>query len=296
MLAFVTSLRHPLNSDDYGRVEALLRETLRSVCAQTSDEFAVFVVGNEEPRFPLPDPVTFVPVDFPPPVQHRGPMTPRQPFVWDKGTKIGIGLAAARQVRPDHVMIFDADDFVHRRLAQYAADRRGEPGWVLTEGYMYSSRRRSLQLRRDFNRTCGTSHIVRFDAYGVPDNLAPSATQVEVADAYGDRLGAILGAHRDAVHWLADHGYPLAPLPFRGAVYQVDTGENHSGKGMRGLARPLGTSTANDFTIPLHGSPIRRAWNAFGPAYVAESAGGLARRALLRLQRPAAVSPAEQVP
>lgn len=107
VLAFITSLRHPRNSDDYGRVERLLEQTLTSVCNQTSPDFAVFVVGNREPSFRLPPRSTFVPVDFPPPVATQGPQFGREPFVWDKGTTIGVGFAAARAVHPDHVIILE---------------------------------------------------------------------------------------------------------------------------------------------------------------------------------------------
>jgi hypothetical protein len=65
VLAFVTSLRHPDNASDYGRVEELLRRTLRSIAQQTSDDYIVIVVGNRAPSFALPPRARFVYVDFP---------------------------------------------------------------------------------------------------------------------------------------------------------------------------------------------------------------------------------------
>ncbi|GAA4187223.1 glycosyltransferase family A protein [Gryllotalpicola kribbensis] len=291
MLAFITSLRHPLNSSDYAHVEELLAQTLGSVTAQTSDDFAVFVVGNRMPDFELPRRTTFVPVDFPPPVATSGPRFALGPFVRDKGTKIGIGLAAARAVHPDHVMIFDADDFVHRGLAALSQSAPTAPGWVVEEGLIYSRTRQAWRVQRDFNRTCGTCHVVAWEAYGVPDDLEVTATQDEVAAAFGERLERIIGAHRQGREWLAEHGYPLEPLPFHGAVYHVDTGENHSGKGLRGLARPLSDRVVRDFGIPRLASPSASIGRALDPrelAYTAQSAlsratritkGALARQA-----------------
>ncbi|WP_454860205.1 hypothetical protein [Promicromonospora soli] len=283
MIAFVTSLRHPTNSDDYPRVEALLQDTLRSLTAQDHPDFAVFVVGNKEPGFLLPDKVHFVPVDFPPPVLTRGPRTPRDAFVWDKGTKIGVGLLAARAVEPHHVMIVDADDFVHRGLAGFVAERPDAPGWVLTNGYIYSRARQTYQRQRTFNHVCGTSHVVRYDAYAVPARLDAQADQTQVAEGYGERLHTILGAHHDAVDWLADNGFPLARLPFRGAVYQVDTGENHSGYTLRGASIPVTHRFEEMFGVPprdAHGEPV---WRALGPHTAVERVSDLSQKVLRRL-------------
>lgn len=86
MPAFVTSLRHPNNSADYDRVEVLLQDTLASITRQTCDDYVIIIVGNRKPSFDLP------------------------------GTKVGVGLVAAREFDPEYVMQVYADDFVHRGL------------------------------------------------------------------------------------------------------------------------------------------------------------------------------------
>lgn len=291
MIAFVTSLRHPVNSDDYLQVERLLRNTLQSLTAQDHPDFAVFVVGNKKPDFALPDSVRFVPVDFPPPVLTRGPRTPRDVFVRDKGTKIGVGLLAAREVEPDHVMIVDADDFVHRGLAGFVARYPDQPGWVLTEGYVYSRARQTFRRQRRFNHVCGTSHVVRFDAYAVPERLDEQASQEQVEAGYGERLPAILGAHHDARDWLADNGYPLTRLPFRGAVYQVDTGENHSGYTLRGPSVPVTHRFESTYGVPFRNEHGQAAWHALGPRAAVEPMTDLWRRAARRLRSTTAPRP-----
>jgi hypothetical protein len=281
MLAFVTSLRHPHNSADYRRVEELLRLTLGSLTAQTSGDYVVLVVGNRAPDLDLGERVRFVPVDFAAPEAAQGPHADRSRFVRDKGSKIGVGLLAARRYAPDHVMIVDADDFVHRDLAAFTARHREHPGWVVDQGWVYSRARSAYRRQPDFHRTCGTSFVVPFDAYGVPGHLDETATQEEVLAGYGDRVEHILGAHRHALEWYARHqGRVLEPLPFRGAVYHVDTGENHSGKRLRGLARPVDPEFAARFGLP----PVRRTtaalWSAVGPRAAVETALTLGRRAL----------------
>src|SRR5262245_8692883 len=199
MLAFVTTLRHPLNSDDYGRVEQLLAATLRSVTNQTSDDYVVIVVGNVQPAFPLPPKVHFVPVDFPPPSDIKGPKTGRDAVVWDRGTKIGVALLKAREFDPDWVMIVDADDFVHRELTAFVHAHPGAPGFVVSEGWMYSASRQQIREVDEFNRTCGTCFLIPYEAYEVPTGLGVDATQQQLADGYGEQLFEVMGAHRDAI-------------------------------------------------------------------------------------------------
>jgi len=262
-----------------------LRETLDSVTQQKSEEFVVIIVGNKRPDFDLPDRVHFVPVAFDPPAPPNGPRTERAPFVWDKGTKIGIGLIAAQEYAPDYVMIFDADDFVHADLAEYVAARPGQPGWVVERGWIYSRLRNAYRPQNDFNRTCGTCHILPFDAYDVPPDLDVAATQEQLAEGFGERLEAMLGAHRHAVAWHAERGRILEPLPMRAAVYHVDTGENHSGKAMSGLARPLDRGLRESFRIAPQRGPVSTVWSSVGPVAIWESAYTGSRLTVRRLGR-----------
>lgn len=266
MLAFVTTLRHPHNSADYDRVETLLQGTLASITRQTSDDYAVIIVGNRRPSFPLPPRTHFVEVDFAPPSVEGVPRTGNAPAVWDKGTKIGIGLIAAREFAPEYVMQVDADDFVHRDLVAYIGDNPGRPGWVLKRGVMYSRSRNAYTPQRKLFRICGTSFIVPLDAYDVPDELTVAATQREIADAFGESLEQVLGNHRYSLEWWQDRGRALEPLPFSGAVYHVDTGENHSGSELLGLALPYRPHLARDFGINASKGAVSTVWSSVGPA------------------------------
>lgn len=277
MLAFLTTLRHPQNSADYARVESLLRDTLASLGRQSCDDYVVIIVGNRRPAFPLPDRALFIEVDFPPPSDINGPQTGRASVIWDKGTKTAVGLIAARAFAPEYVMCFDADDFVHREVAAFAHDRPDRAGWVVTRGWVYSRARNAYAMRRKFFRICGTSFIVPFEAYEVPVDLTVSATQQEIAAAFGERLENIL-EHGYAFDWWREHGRRLEPLPFFGAVYQVDTGENHSGNALVGPALPYRPHLDRDFAIRPSKSPAATLWASLGPG---------AFRPEFKLRRPA---------
>lgn len=255
MLGFVTSLRHPVNSNDYGEVERLLAETVASWRRQGDDRWCGVVVGNVRPTAPLPDGVRFIPVDFPPPSPVPGPMTGIPAVLRDKGTKLAVGLGAARELGAGHVMFVDADDLVSRRLAGWVADRTDEPGWTVTHGWRWNAARRAVRAHvGDFHLQCGSSHIVRTDLYPHP-HLDETASQAELYAAYGDKLERWIGSHMH-VH----DDLPLADLPFPGALYRVGSGEAHSGNSMGGWARPVGRSIARDFGAePTGWSPWRLA-------------------------------------
>ncbi|MGY4858080.1 hypothetical protein [Cryobacterium sp. AP23] len=250
---------------------------------QSSEDYVIIIVGNKRPDFPLPEQAHFVQVSFPPPAPPTGARTAREPFVWDKGTKLGIGLIAALPFAPTHVMSFDADDFVHRDLAGTIHENPGHNGWVVQEGWMYSRARNSYVPQREFNRACGTSFIIPFDAYGVPADLPVSATQDQVAAAYGERLTAIMGAHRNAEAWFRAHGRDLEPFPYPAAVYHVDTGENHSGKTLPGLARPLNAKIQREFGLRPTRGRVSTLWSAVGPRAVWEEVAQLGHRVARRL-------------
>ena len=278
MLAFITTLRHPQNSADYSRVEALLQDTLASVTRQTCDDYMVIIVGNRRPSFSLPERTVFIEVGFPPPSVHNGPRTGPAPVIWDKGTKNAIGLIAARDYGPEYVMPFDADDFVHRDIAGFAKAHPGSAGWVATRGWIYSRSRNAYAWRRRFYQHCGTSFIIPWEAYQVPAELTVTAEQQEIAAAFGERLEKVL-EHGFAYDWWREHGRTLEPLPFPGAVYHVDTGENHSGNFLFGPALPYRSHLYRDFGLRPSKGPTATLWSSMGPA-------SLMRWPAVRLRQP----------
>lgn len=285
MLAFITSMRHPDNADDYGYNEKLLEATLRSLTQQSSQDYVVFVVGNRAPSFQLPSRVHFVEVDYAPPARVNGPHANREGFVRDKGSKIGAGLIAARQYNPDWVMIFDADDFVHRDLVDFVHRHADAPGWVIQRGWIYSRARNGYRAQDGFNRTCGTSYVIPFSAYDVPNSIDVGASQQEIIDAFGDVLPNIMGAHRNATSWHASRGRELRAVPFRAAVYHVDTGENHSRKALPGLIHPWNSDLLRDYAIQPTRERNKTLWSCYGPKALVQSGWALLKHLLGPLYR-----------
>ena len=222
MLTFVIPVRHPANASDWNDHMRRLAQTARSIAAQTDDRWRAVVVANNEAELPpLPHGFSVARVDFP--ANERHDMNGAEieavydAVRWDKGRRLLAGLLAAPP--STFVMFVDDDDLVSRHLVAFAAKHAGENGWYVRDGYVWGDGGSAVYRYRDFSRFCGTSHIVRTDLYAAPPD-ASSATA-----AYVKRM---LGSHVFIESHLREAGTPLAPLPFRGAVYRIGHAGAHS--------------------------------------------------------------------
>jgi hypothetical protein len=135
----------------------------------------------------------------------------------DKWRKVRIGLLAASGLAPCHLMIMDADDLASNRLAGHVALNPTSHGWYFDQGWMYDNNSHFILKRwRDFDKVCGSSSIIRFNAEDFPKI---EKTPNVILD-FGHSV------IREA---MVRRGTPLKPLPFAGAIYVLNTGENDSG-------------------------------------------------------------------
>ena len=237
MLAFVTTIRHPTNSSSFARVGRLLDATLRSVCRQSDESFRVIIVHNVMPTVEYHNPrISDIQVDFPAPSSSRTARIDFSLFRRDRGTKSVIGAIAARELGADHVMFFDADDFLHKELASHANASPRHAGWYSPQGFIHTMGFRTVQFVPDeFHRKNGSTGIVRSDLLHIPDRLTTSSSQEEMLAAMGDQLVLrIYGEHGWWPEYLEPEGYRLTPLPFPAAIWNIGTGENHSGNVISG--------------------------------------------------------------
>jgi hypothetical protein len=222
LLTFVVPIRHQANARDWNQLKANLAETLASIANQTCGDWRGIVVANEGADLPeLPERFAVERVTFSPNVMHeRGGSTVedfREAFRVDKGRRVLRGMLRARDSR--FFMIVDDDDFVSARIVQHVAENPDANGWFLRRGYIWDHHGRFLLAHDDFNHVCGTSLIVRSDLYGIPETFEHASPEW---------IKSMLGSHHRITEILADRGTPLAPLPFRGAVYRVANQVSHS--------------------------------------------------------------------
>ena len=230
MLVIIIPVKHPARCNSYRRITSLLENTLQSVCRQTHSEFRVIVVSNATPSYGrrFKD-TTFVKVEFPPPPIPQSVDEEHSHVFLDKGSKHAIGLIKARQYNPTHIMFADADDLVSCRLSEFVASRPSQPGWFMEKGYVYSDITKLIEERSSFWKFCGTSHILPFNIFRVPNALSIGSTQRDLINSIEFQyLTRILGDHGKLREFCESKGAPLEPLPFIGAIWRADTGENSS--------------------------------------------------------------------
>jgi len=209
MLCFVMALKSPAASANWSAVERLFEQTLTSVCNQDDPDFRVIVVCNQVPRLrsPAHHSVQFLVRDLPVPDLNA--------TMLDKWTKIAHGLVVAANVRPDFVMLMDADDLVSRRLAGFANRNKASNGWILKKGYYWRYGSRWIQWTETFN--CGTNAIVSSRFINFPKEVNSEGIQ--------DCL-ILKNGHTTIEKVMEEQGTPLEALPFPGAVWVCDHGDN----------------------------------------------------------------------
>lgn len=260
LITFVIPVRHQDNARDWKRARRNLAQTVASISNQTCDDWRAIVVANEGANLPeLPERFIVERVAFPPNPKHeRRQLTLEEfydAFRIDKGSRVLKGMLRARDSR--FYMIVDDDDLISARIVEYVAKHPHANGWIIHHGYVWDDGGRVLMACDDFNDICGTSLIVRSDIYGLPERFE---------DASPDWIKPMLGGHIGVTRILAEHGSPLATLPFRGAVYRVANPGSHSRTPnlfakyflqWNALARP-GRTLRRLFDLRLVGGAVRR--------------------------------------
>ncbi len=212
-MIFIVPLQSPRASRDWDLVSRLTVRGMQSIYQQTRSDFRVYLICNEPPIGLKPHPnLTIIEGDFPVPTEGG------EARMRDKWRKVKRGLIAARDLAPAHFMCVDADDCIHRGLAEFADAHPADAGWYMETGYMHDEGSRWLYRRASFHNTCGTSSIIRCEARDLPASMEDD-----------DELFPILHfGHTGICEGMKTLGRPLSPLPFIGTVYNTATGENHS--------------------------------------------------------------------
>jgi hypothetical protein len=221
-LTFVIPVRHQANAKDWPRLRANLTQTIASIAAQTNANWRAVIVANEGAELPdVSERFDIVRVDFPPNAMYELQGNDREAFHeavrLDKGRRILKGMLHARET--DFFMIVDDDDFVHHGLVEFVSRHSHANGWKVREGYVWGDGGNLLLVHHDFSNFCGTSLIIRSDLYDLP---------LRYEDASDEYIKTMLGSHVKIARVLAEHGTPLADLPFRGAVYRIGHVGSHS--------------------------------------------------------------------
>ncbi|MBW4688737.1 MAG: glycosyltransferase family 2 protein [Komarekiella atlantica HA4396-MV6] len=229
MLVFIVPVKSKYVSTSWETVSKLFERCVKSICNQTINDFRVIVVCNEKPEIEFSHPhITYIEHNF----ELQGKDWKSKQL--DKLSKFTTGLIYARQLNPSHVMCVDADDCVSKYLAEFVNSKPQANGWFIKKGYIYNEGSKLIRvMRKGFDQYCGTSNIIRYDLYNVPEMVSAIYDKEYTQYIFNSYR------HRDITSTLAKKGTPLEPLPFPGAVY-IKNGENvYFGVANKNKALPL---------------------------------------------------------
>lgn len=220
MLVFIVPLKSKAASMSWAKTSQLAEQCLRSACQQTCSAFHVILVCHDQPEIQFEHPnLTYLTASFPPPDCTLGTaedILNRKRT--DKGRKQLQGLVAAQAFEPTHTMLLDADDRVSNQLAPWVQQNPEALGWFFEQGYRYKPGNQWIYKKfKKFHTMCGSCNILRNDLNQIP-------AEPEYNRGYG--YYSLYIDHGKVRDRLAAAGTPLQPLPFLGAVYMVQTGEN----------------------------------------------------------------------
>lgn len=213
MLVFIIPLKSPQVSKSWTKVCQIFNRTIQSICNQSIGEFRVLVVCSEKPNIKFNHNfITYIQVDFPIPASDY------ESKELDRTRKVLTGLIYAKQLNPSHIMCVDADDCVSRHIAEYVKQHPQSYGWFIKKGYVYKDGANIIRImRKGFDQFCGTSHIIRYDCFDLPETVDEDEHIQLIYKYY---------LHRQVRNTLANKGIAIEPLPFAGAVYVVGNTEN----------------------------------------------------------------------
>ncbi|MCP4397072.1 MAG: hypothetical protein GY801_07200 [bacterium] len=260
MLVFITSVKHPDYSYSYNKVWRLLNNTLYSICSQKDSHFRVIVVCNKQlPLFHHADMIQqftrFIEVDFPCPgkevrdnIKRLGNLTPpigdpswenkRYRPEWeatrtnvrtDKGSKLLIGILAAKEYNPQYIFLFDADDYVGNDIIDYVHAHPGENGWIMTKAYKMKGD--YLQAVDNHNSICGTGNIYNYNVLlsDIPQTVSVRSSQNELfKEVNTEFLLMTLGRHVYSRTYYEKKKHPFKDYPYRSVIAFLGHGENDS--------------------------------------------------------------------
>jgi hypothetical protein len=210
---FGIPLRSKASSRNWLRVCELFRSTLSSILNQTNGDFGVIVACHDVPSVAnMTDPrVEVLICAAKVPVNLNEQMT-------DKHLKRRMIAAKLKRLGGGYLMSVDGDDLVSNRIVAFVERDRNPYGYIINRGYEFDCVTKRVLPAPRFNRLCGSSGIFHFEAHHLPDS----------ANDPSETLSDYFRNHTEWSTVANNLGRPLKMLPFRGAMYVTNHGDNHS--------------------------------------------------------------------
>lgn len=221
-------------------VTDMVRRCTQTLLAQSEPDIAVTVVCHDTPAALAVDERLLVKeVDFPVPAQMDRETYEKlsgKPIkvlpdivrrrVGDKYSKVKVGVARAfLDPECQALMLVDADDLVHRTVAEYALSNLHEfpGGFTVTSGYNWRVGDVQLTKVSGFHQRCGSCNIV-----GVTAAERDIFLERQNLHDFKRNTHWLFAGHASVHKRIRNAGHQTAKLPFRAAIYSTGHGANIS--------------------------------------------------------------------
>ena len=146
--------------------------------------------------------------------------------VLNMGTKLLIGILAAKKYNPEYVMFFDADDYIGNDISAYVNTHPGENGWIMSHGYRMAEKKVAPYYR--WHSICGTGNIYNYSLLLklVGSEVSEKSTQNELFKHVDSELLITIGKHNRPRKFFYERGYPFLDYPTRSVIHLVDHDES----------------------------------------------------------------------
>lgn len=221
MIFFAIPLRSKYSSRNWDSVVNCFNNTLSSIYNQTSGNFKILVAGHDDPEISVftDHRYEFFQVDYPSPLNFNEQML-------DKYYKKRYLMKKIRDYGSGFVMFVDADDYVSNRLTSFIDNNEDSHGYYFSQGFEYNFSNKKIQIAPRFYRLCGTSYIIRYFDDDLPNKFVFNGYSYKADERPNDYI--FDHSHIKWIEILKKLHRPLKALPFPGALYTINTGDNHS--------------------------------------------------------------------
>lgn len=219
LLYFIIPLISRKASKDWNMVSELFNRTLWSCYNQTDPNFRIIVACHDIPELTqkYDSRVEFIRV-----TENEAPIPKTQEEkMMDKGYKTHILAMRLRELGGGYAMMVDGDDLVSCHLAEFVNKNPNQNGFYVKTGYVYFVGDNYMKIMPKFSS--GSACIVNYSVEDLPSDSTGARTPNNDKNPW-----IIRKRHGGIVPFCEQTGRPLKPLPFKGAVYVLGSGENHS--------------------------------------------------------------------
>lgn len=206
---------------------ACLEQTLKSIEAQTSDDWEAIVVGHDKPEFLESGSfkTQFSVLDKPAPT---APSHAYRKVDWewvkvrarDRNSKIIRGMQILSDKNIDYWYYLDGDDLIHKQFVETLMSQDLQAGATIHEGFLWYAASRRVIPYTNMPIICGSTAVIRTSDVEVPQTLDYSEWSKVPYCCYN---------HREIARYFEEeHNGRYVPVAERLLAYSVGHGDNTS--------------------------------------------------------------------